>query len=134
MYMITYACCFFDILDTKIALIVMTFLLFIYLEYLTEDYYKLKTFLFTILNIYKPAHYKKQRNAPSAFIPKTKKKKAFPYWHAKGDSILYDERVFPGGEGDEDPLYPEGRSAGHAGGNGGIIYISITLCCVLKLV
>lgn len=42
MYMITYACCFLDILDTKIALIVMTFLLFIYLEYLTEDYYKLK--------------------------------------------------------------------------------------------
>ena len=41
-YTITYACCFLDILDSKVALILMTFLLFIYLEYLTEDYYKLK--------------------------------------------------------------------------------------------
>lgn len=41
-YTITYASCFLNILDSKVALILMTFLLFIYLEYLTEDYYKLK--------------------------------------------------------------------------------------------
>lgn len=31
-----------NILDAKVALIMMILLLFIYLEYLTEDYYKLK--------------------------------------------------------------------------------------------
>lgn len=42
MYTITYVCCLLNILDAKVALIMMTLLLFIYLEYLTEDYYKLK--------------------------------------------------------------------------------------------
>ncbi len=42
MYTITYVCCFLNILDSKVALVMMSFLLFIYLEYLTEDYYKLK--------------------------------------------------------------------------------------------
>lgn len=41
-YTITYACCFLDILDSKVALILVTFLMFVYLEYLTEDDYKLK--------------------------------------------------------------------------------------------
>lgn len=39
MYTITYVCCLLNILDAKVALIMMTLLLFIYLEYLTEDYY-----------------------------------------------------------------------------------------------
>lgn len=42
MYTITYVCCLLNILDSIAALIMMTLLLFIYLEYLTEDSYKLK--------------------------------------------------------------------------------------------
>lgn len=44
MYTITYLCCLLDVLDSKPALLMITILLFIYLEYLTEDYYKLKIF------------------------------------------------------------------------------------------
>ena len=44
MYLVTYLVCVLDLLRTSIALIAVTVLLFVYLEYLTEDTEKIKIF------------------------------------------------------------------------------------------
>ena len=44
MYLVTYLVCVLDVLRTIVALVAFTILLFVYLEYLTEDTYKLKIF------------------------------------------------------------------------------------------
>ena len=52
-------------------------------------------------------------------MKKIRGKKISPYWHASGDSVLYNECVFPGGEGDEDTIYTDRGIVSDAGGDGG---------------
>ncbi len=44
MYLVTYVVCILDLLSTSIAIVALTILIFVYLEYLTEDSVKIKIF------------------------------------------------------------------------------------------